>query len=128
MTAQLALAGRKGKQMKNTPEYKMLEQIDPHDVFGIKENLDHFWGILTKKIAVYNYANECKKEFGEKFIRVDWQFADVARRMPQLKLVCMFNNGDEGFIYEDTLSPKEKTPEIILPEGKLNVNNQNNPD
>lgn len=38
------------------------------------------------------------ERFGDSIIRVHWQYAPNARQNPNLKKVCVWSDGDEGFV------------------------------
>lgn len=40
-----------------------------------------------------------RKKYGATLIRIDWQYAGVAFNRPELKHVCTWPNGDEGFVF-----------------------------
>ena len=60
--------------------------------------------------------HKLREKYGESLIRVNWQFARAASRFPNLKHVCTWPNGDEGFVLNDPL-PKTSAMTVNPGEG-----------
>lgn len=43
-------------------------------------------------------ANEAREKYGDNLIRIHWAYAGSAFNNPNVKHVCTWSNGDEGFI------------------------------
>lgn len=44
-------------------------------------------------------TREARAKHGESLIRVDWKYADVASKRPELQHVCTWPDGDEGYVF-----------------------------
>jgi hypothetical protein len=48
--------------MKNCPEYKLFEKIDPRDFSNIRHNLNHFWERMLARIEADNFAEKAREK------------------------------------------------------------------
>ena len=46
----------------------------------------------------YQEALDMKSKYGDSIIRIHWMYADNARKNQTLKRVCIWPNGDEGYV------------------------------
>jgi len=58
--------------------------------------------IYEDKVKEINdFSKKAKEKYGEDLIRIHWNSLQAAYKCKQLKPVCCFSNGDEGFIIQD---------------------------
>lgn len=55
--------------------------------------------MVRSTIRVPAEPKAARKKYGATLIRIDWQYADAAFNRPELKHVCTWPDGDEGFVF-----------------------------
>jgi hypothetical protein len=50
-------------------------------------------------------VDAARRKYGATLIRVEWQYADVACTRPELRRVCTWSNGDEGYVFVEKANP-----------------------
>lgn len=77
-------------------------EITEHDA---KDIIDLF-GLITRQlqreIERTKTVQAAQAEFGDSVIRVGWQYVLTAMTRPELKRVCTWPNGDEGFVFNES--------------------------
>lgn len=53
---------------------------------------------IVDKFEFSTDASEAQKEYGKSLIRVDWRYVETALNLHNLVKVCVWSNGDCGFV------------------------------
>ena len=60
---------------------------------------------LEKAKSIYSQDKELEyskvlEKYGDTIIRVNWMYVSEAKKHPYLKQVCIWSNGDQGYIFQ----------------------------
>lgn len=56
---------------------------------------------IRERTSTLSDVDTARRKYGPSLIRINWQYADVAFTRTELKRVCTWSNGDEGFVFLD---------------------------
>ena len=79
------------------------EPLPASDLFGLVAGMTRAINELQTLVARVKQVpvepTAARKKYGATLIRVNWQYASVAFKRPELKHVCTWSDGDEGFVF-----------------------------
>ena len=55
---------------------------------------------IRERAKTFMDVDAARTKYGATLIRVNWQYADIAFNRPEMRHVCTWSNGDEGFVFE----------------------------
>lgn len=61
--------------------------------------LDDRASAIRERTGTLSDVDTARRQFGPSLVRISWMYADVAFQRPELKHVCTWSNGDEGFVF-----------------------------
>lgn len=88
--------------MKNTttrPERFTASALFGLSVAGMTRTINELQALVDRVKQVPVEPIAARKKYGASLIRVNWQYAGVAFKRPELKHVCTWSDGDEGFVF-----------------------------
>lgn len=54
---------------------------------------------IRERSGTLSDVDTARRQFGPSLVRISWMYADVAFTRRELKHVCTWSNGDEGFVF-----------------------------
>lgn len=89
--------------------------------------IDEMQAFADRVKSVPTEPKAARKKYGASLIRVNWQYASVAFKRPELKHVCTWSDGDEGFVFRNLNVPDQTTASTKLRNGRLTPLNGQSP-